>query len=99
MRGKLFGPAHMREVWRFFCASEVQLAWVMCPGDPNQVDDELVWYLFALVVSAILALWEELAENGQPIEGVSAIEVDEFISSRQINIIECIDCYGFRSGR
>ena len=30
-------------------------------------------------MSDILALREELAENGQPIEGVSAVEVHEFM--------------------
>ena len=63
MRGRLFGPAHMRERWKLWRASDAQLAWVMCPGDPNQVDDKLIWYIFALIVSAILVLWEELAEN------------------------------------
>ena len=41
-RGKLFGSAHMREIWKLWRPSEAQLAWVMPPGDPNQGDDDLI---------------------------------------------------------
>ena len=64
MRGKLFGPAHMQEIWKACCPSIAQLNWVMCPGDPNQVDDKLIWYYFALNTSAILALWSEHVTSG-----------------------------------
>ena len=54
----------------------------MTPGDPNQVDDEIIWYHFALIAAAILALVEELlAKNDNKTSEVeiSAVDMHEFM--------------------
>ena len=51
----------------------------MLPGDPNQVDDEKIWYHVALIAPAILALWNEHVTNGQAKEGISVVDVHEFM--------------------
>ena len=79
MRGKLFGPSHLRSIWRSWRASESQLNWVMTPGDPNQVDDELIWYHFGMIASAILALMDERNEDESSEGGISATDVHEFM--------------------
>ena len=51
MRGKMFAPGHMDSIWKLWRPSEKQRAWVFCPGDPNQVIEEMVMYYFALIAS------------------------------------------------
>ena len=51
----------------------------MSPGDPNQVDDELIWYHFALIAAAIIELWEERTANDQTCDGISAVDVHNFM--------------------
>lgn len=79
MRGKLFGPSHMRQVWKLWRPSDAQQNWVFSPGDPNQVDDEMIWYHFGMISGSILELWEELMGNDEPVDGISAIDVHEFM--------------------
>ena len=79
MKGKLFGPAYMQEIWNTWRPSIAELNWVICPADPNQVDDELIWHHFALIASAILALWSEFVASGEASAVISAIEVHEFM--------------------
>ncbi len=43
-RGTLFGDTHLRDIFRKWRKSDKQLEWVMDPGDPNQVDKEMVMY-------------------------------------------------------
>ena len=43
-RGSLFGDTHLRDIFRKWRPTDKQLDWVMAPGDPNQVDSEIVMY-------------------------------------------------------
>ena len=43
-RGSLFGKSHLCDIFRNWRKSDKQLEWVMDPGDPTQVDDELIMY-------------------------------------------------------
>ena len=64
------------KLWR---KTKAQQDWVMSPGDPNQVDDELIWYHFALIAAAIIELWEERTANDQTCDGISAVDVHNFM--------------------
>lgn len=43
-RGLLFGDTHLRDVFSLWRDSQAQLDWVMDPGDPSQIDEELIMY-------------------------------------------------------
>lgn len=43
-RGKMFGDTHLRDFFKKWRKTEGQLEWVMDPGDPNQVEEELEMY-------------------------------------------------------
>ena len=43
-RGSLFGETHLRDIFRKWRPSDKMLDWVMTPGDPGQVDEEMVMY-------------------------------------------------------
>ena len=43
-RGSLFGDTHLRDVFRRWRPSDKMLDWVMSPGDPNQINSEMVMY-------------------------------------------------------
>lgn len=43
-RGSLFGESHLRDIFRNWRKSDKQLDWVMDPGDPSQIDDEMIMY-------------------------------------------------------
>ena len=55
-RGSLFGMSHLEDIFSCWRTSIGQLKWVMNPGDPNQIDSELVMYVLAIYVAAIRAL-------------------------------------------
>ena len=55
-RGSLFGMSHLEDIFSCWRTSIGQLKWVMNPGDPNQIDSELVMYVLAIYVAAICAL-------------------------------------------
>ena len=41
-RGSLFGDSHLCDVFRRWRRTDKMLEWVMDPGDPSQVNDEMV---------------------------------------------------------
>ena len=43
-RGSLFADTHLCDIFRQWRPSDKQLEWVMSPGDPNQVNDEMMMY-------------------------------------------------------
>ena len=83
MRGKMFGQAHMRTIWAQWRASTAQLDWVMNPGDPNQVEDEMKMYYLAKIEAVILALMEYRKEKGESddVGNVSTMDVYNFLTT------------------
>ena len=79
MRGRIFGPSHLRLIWELWRPTKAQLDWVMSPGDPNQVEDELVMYYLAVIASAVFALLDRRVEKNESIQGVSAMDVLKFM--------------------
>jgi hypothetical protein len=55
-RGDMFGPTHLCDFFSAWRTADKQLDWVMHPGDPNQVDAELIMYLLAMYTAAIQSL-------------------------------------------
>ena len=55
-RGSLFAGSHLEDVFSSWRATEGQLKWVMNPGDPRQINSELIMYMLALYVVAQRAL-------------------------------------------
>ena len=43
-RGSLFGDSHLCDIFRKWRKSDKQLEWVMDPGDPTQVNEEMMMY-------------------------------------------------------
>ena len=43
-RGSLFGDSHLCDVFRRWRRTDKMLEWVMDPGDPGQVNDEMLMY-------------------------------------------------------
>eukprot|EP00956_Cyclotella_meneghiniana_P028640 scaffold67372_cov26-Cyclotella_meneghiniana.AAC.1 len=78
MRGRMFAGSHMAEIWKAWRPTEKQQNWAFSPGDPNQVDEELFMYYFALVSSVVTACLEEKQTAGDT-SGVSAVEAYEFM--------------------
>jgi hypothetical protein len=76
----MFAEAHMDAIWMQWRPSDKQRAWVFNPGDPNQVDSELIMYYFAMISSAVLACKEEKENNGDT-SGITAAEVHRFLLS------------------
>ena len=56
MRGMFFGSTHLREIWQLWRATTPQLNWVMSPGDPNRVEDEMKMYYLGMICAAVYAL-------------------------------------------
>ena len=77
----MFGDAHLHEIWRKWRFTVGQLNWVFNPGDPNQVDDELVFYYFGFLASAVYACLEDRKANGLADNDLhlSAVDVHAFI--------------------
>jgi len=63
--GKMFGPAHLREIRIQWRPTVPRLDWMMCPRDPNQVEDELKIYCLAMICSAVYNLLQHHDESGQ----------------------------------
>ena len=51
--GSLFGGSHLADIFSSWRTTQGQLNWVLDPGDPGQIDAELVMVVLALYVSAI----------------------------------------------
>jgi hypothetical protein len=85
LRGKAFGPTHLREIWSAWRTTEGTPNWVMNPGDPNDVEDEMAMYYFGVIAGAITALMEKKQAEGKEDEGVSAIEVFDFMKTAAEN--------------
>lgn len=78
LRGKMFGYAHLREVWGHWRSTKAQLDWVMFPGDPNQVEDELVMYYLGAIAAAIKELVDHREERNEDTD-ISAFDVFTFM--------------------
>ena len=55
-RGSLFGSSHLCDVFRNWRNSDTQLEWVMDPGDPSQVDDEMAMYHLGKFTKILISL-------------------------------------------
>lgn len=78
MRGRMFALGHMNQIWKHWRPTDKQLAWVFIPGDPNQVDAELIMYYYALIASVIFACLDDKKASGD-VTGISAVEAYEFL--------------------
>jgi hypothetical protein len=56
--GKLFAFSHLRDFFSLWRSTDKQLDWVMEPGDPNQVEDELMMMVFGVTADAMMGLLE-----------------------------------------
>ena len=64
--------------WR---TTDAQKDWTCNPGDPNQVDDEMIFVYFGYIAHHVYALLQKMkAEGGD--EEVSAVDVFEFMKQR-----------------
>jgi hypothetical protein len=77
---KAFGLSHLWGVWKAWYPTRAQLDWVMCPGDPNQVEDELVMSYLGIITVAACALLEAWSDSNESLD-VSAIDVHEFMKA------------------
>jgi len=86
-RGDLFAKSHLEDVFSSWRTSEGQLKWVMNPGDPNQINAELVMYVLAVYVSAMRALIKSRrdAEGPECDILVSAADVVDHIIERAMS--------------
>ena len=57
-RGSAFAATHLEDVISSWRTTTGQLKWVLNPGDPNQIDEELVMYVLAVYVAAMHSLIE-----------------------------------------
>ena len=64
--GSLFSGSHLIDLFSSWRTTQGQLNWVLDPGDPGQIDAELVMVILALYVSAICA---ESARKANVAEG------------------------------
>jgi hypothetical protein len=60
----MFGPTHLTDIWRQWCPTDGQLAWVFDPGDSNQVNGNLVFYYFGFNSSDIEELMVKKMSSG-----------------------------------
>ena len=52
-RGSLFGRSHLEDIFSTWRKTPGQLKWVLEPGDPGQVDEELIMVVLALYTTAV----------------------------------------------
>lgn len=96
-RGDMFGPTHLRDFFSAWRTTDKQLDWVMHPGDPNQIDGELIMYHLAMYLSAIRALVKKKREDQQiPLSTnhvkINPCEVVDYMvqRAREVPIAMCI---------
>jgi hypothetical protein len=82
-QGKLFAKTHLEDIFSLWRKTEGKLKWVMEPGDPNQIEDELIMMLLGLFTHAILGLIETKREADPNAEfELSAVDVLEHMLAR-----------------
>ena len=52
-RGDAFGQTHLEDIFSCWRPTEGQLRWVLNPGDPNQINAELIMYVLGMYAAAI----------------------------------------------
>ena len=80
LRGKMFGLSHLREIWQQWRSTKPQLDWVMIPGDPGQVEEEMIAYYYGMVAAAVEGLLEERRAAGGSMQ-ISATDVYNFMKA------------------
>ena len=70
----MFGPTHLRDFFSAWRTTDKQLDWVMHPGDPNQVDAELIMYHLAMYTAAVRGLIKSKRDEREP--GVESINLN-----------------------
>eukprot|EP00978_Attheya_sp_CCMP212_P010044 scaffold24040_cov56-Attheya_sp.AAC.3 len=80
-RGDIFGPTHLREIFSLWRKTNKQLDWVMSPGDPTQMSDELLLVILAQYTCAVRGLVETRVDHGGSLD-VSADDVVDHMISR-----------------
>jgi hypothetical protein len=82
-RGDIFGPTHLREIFSSWRKTNKQLDWVMSPGDPTQMSDELLLVILAQYTCAVRGLVETRIDQGGSLDVSAADVVDHMISRAQ----------------
>lgn len=82
-RGSAFGKSHLEDFFSCWRPTEGQLRWVMDPGDPNQINAELIMYVLGMYSAAISSLLRIGAVEGEGEDiQVSAKDVNDLILER-----------------
>jgi hypothetical protein len=81
--GKMFGASHLVDFFSLWRKTDGQLKWVMEPGDPNQIEDELIMMIFGLLIDAIMGLiaTKRKDDPGASFD-ISAVDVLDHMRSR-----------------
>jgi hypothetical protein len=58
--GRSWEESHLGHFFHAWRPTEKQLAWVMHPGDPNQIEDEMIMYSLAMKTAACIGAAEHL---------------------------------------
>jgi hypothetical protein len=81
--GKMFGFSHLVDFFSLWRKTDGQLKWVMEPGDPNQIEDELIMMIFGLLIDAIMGLVATKRQNNPDVPfDISAVDVLDHMRSR-----------------
>jgi hypothetical protein len=81
--GKMFGFSHLVDFFSLWRKTDGQLKWVMEPGDPNQIEDELIMMRFGLLIDGIMGLLKTKRQNDSSASfEISAVDVLDHMLSR-----------------
>ena len=87
-RGSLFGASHLEDMFSTWRTTNGQLKWVLEPGDPGQIDAELIMVVLALYTVAIREEAKRRAkkahENGEKHFRMSAADVIDSMTRRAL---------------
>ena len=87
-RGSLFGASHLEDLFSTWRTTTGQLKWVLDPGDPGQIDAELIMVVLALYTAAIREEAKRRAkkahENGEEHFKMCAADVIDSMTKRAL---------------
>ena len=87
-RGSLFGASHLEDLFSTWRTTQGQLKWVLEPGDPGQIDAELIMVVLALYTVAIREEAKRRAkkahENGEAHFKMCAADVIDSMTKRAL---------------
>ena len=80
-RGYAFGKSLLEDVFSCWRETEGQLNWVLNPGDPNQINTELVMYILGMYAAAIRSILDTDTSDTRKIE-ISSRKVADHMLER-----------------